>query len=472
MTCDIAVLGAGPAGMAAAATAAELGLRTVLIDEQPWPGGQIYRNVEGATAAAARVLGADYRDGEALVSRLRASGAKWIPGATVWDVAPNLRVSVLRDGAVSQLLPAQLIACTGAQERATPVPGWTLPGVMSAGSAQVALKAAGSVPGGRVVLAGAGPLLLLVAGQLIDAGTEVVAVIETAEAQQFLRAMRHLPRAAWCSHPELLKGLRMLARLRRARVAHHRAATDLRVLGDARASGLAFTVGGKRHEIAADLVLLHHGVVPNTQLTRLLRARHRWSDGQLAWQVVCDAHGLTSVARLRVAGDGAQILGAGAAEHTGTLAALGAAHELGRIDAARLRSLSAPHLRAVARARALRVFLDTLYRPPPAVLQPADDVIVCRCEEITAGRIREMARRGCRGPNQTKFFSRCGMGPCQGRLCGIPVTQILAASTGLSEDEVGAYRTRAPLKPIPLQALASVADAPSSVPPSLPSPRS
>jgi bacterioferritin-associated ferredoxin len=99
-------------------------------------------------------------------------------------------------------------------------------------------------------------------------------------------------------------------------------------------------------------------------------------------------------------------------------------------------------------------------------------VIVCRCEEVTAGRIREMARRGCRGPNQTKFFSRCGMGPCQGRLCGIPVTQILAASAGLSEDEVGAYRTRAPLKPIPLQALASVADAPSSIPPSLPTPRS
>ena len=105
----------------------------------------------------------------------------------------------------------------------------------------------------------------------------------------------------------------------------------------------------------------------------------------------------------------------------------------------------------------VRPFLDALYRPPEWINTPADDTVVCRCEEVTAGRIREMASLGCQGPNQTKFFSRCGMGPCQGRMCGLTVTQILAQELGKTPAEIGAYRIRAPLKPIPLASLAALA---------------
>jgi bacterioferritin-associated ferredoxin len=106
----------------------------------------------------------------------------------------------------------------------------------------------------------------------------------------------------------------------------------------------------------------------------------------------------------------------------------------------------------------IRPFLDALYRPPQWLANPVDDAIVCRCEEVTAGKIREMAKLGCQGPNQTKFFSRCGMGPCQGRMCGLTVTQILSTELGLTPVQIGAYHVRTPLKPVPLVSLAALAD--------------
>lgn len=451
-THDVVIIGAGPAGLAAATTAAGLGLSTLLLDEQPRPGGQIYRNVTSATPRQRALLGLDYQRGLPLAEAAAASGAEIRHDTLVWDVAADLTVTGLRHNQGFQVRPRQLVIATGALERASPIPGWTLPGVLNAGAAQIAMKSGGLVPEGRVVLAGAGPLLLLVACQLLDAGVEVAGLVETSPATNRRAALRHLP-AALALPAYLTKGLRMLWRLRRQGMPWHTQATALAVLGSSRASGLAFHSRGKTHQIAADTVLLHHGVVPNTQLSRLLRANHRWSDAQCAWQVITDDFGQTSLAGLRMAGDGVAIGGAMAAESTGVLAALGAAHSLGRLTQGERDQRAAAPLDLLRREKAVRPFLDSLYRPSPEIVAPADDTIVCRCEEVTAGRVREMARLGCQGPNQTKFFSRCGMGPCQGRVCGNVVTQLLASELGKTPDEVGAYRIRAPIKPVPLGAL-------------------
>ena len=452
---DLVVIGAGPAGMAAACTGAALGLRTALLDEQPQPGGQIYRNVGQAAPRIGDLLGPDYLAGRAWVDRLQGSAVELHAGTFAWDVASDLTVTALQGERAFQLKTRQLIAATGAMERPSPIPGWTLPGVMNAGAAQIALKSAGLMPSGRVVIAGAGPLLLLVACQLLDAGAQVAGLVETSPASNRWQALAQLPRALGA--PEVLrKGVRMLWRLRRAGIPWFRHASDLRVAGDERCTGLHFASGGARHEIEAGTVLLHHGVVPSTQLSRLLGVTHAWDGSQLAWRVLCDAHGLTSLPGLRMAGDGIAIAGAVAAQCSGALAALGAAHALGRIDDATLARLSAPHRRELARQQSVRPFLDALYRPPAFITEPADECIVCRCEEVSAATVRQMARLGCQGPNQAKFFSRCGMGPCQGRVCGTVVTQILARCLGKRPDEVGAYRVRPPLKPVPLAAFASL----------------
>ena len=455
MTHDLIIIGAGPAGMAAALTAAKRGLKTALLDEQPRPGGQIYRNVANVTPEVARILGPDYLHGRTLATPLADAGVERHFTTTVWDVAPDLTVSALSAGRSFQLRAPQLIVATGAMERASPVPGWTLPGVLNAGAAQIALKSGGSIPSGQIVLAGGGPLLLLVACQLLDAGAEIAGIVETSPAANRRMAFAHLANALLV--PKLLaKGLGMMRRLRRAGVPWFTAAHGLVVEGRDRAEALGFTAAGQPHRLGADVVLLHHGIVPNTQISRLLRVDHDWNDAQLTWQPRLDPFGETSLSGFRIAGDGGAIAGALAAEAGGEIAAIGAIHALGRSSLEERDRLAEAPKRALRTQLRIRPFLDALYRPPDWLVAPSGDTIVCRCEEVTAREIAGMVELGCRGPNQTKFFSRCGMGPCQGRICGLGVTSILARELGAAPETVGAYRIRSPLKPVPLAAIGQI----------------
>jgi bacterioferritin-associated ferredoxin len=158
-----------------------------------------------------------------------------------------------------------------------------------------------------------------------------------------------------------------------------------------------------------------------------------------------------------ISGDSAGIMGAKASEAHGQLAALGALHRLGAISATERDQKATAHRRDFEHEIAPRPFLDQLYQPHPAYLTPEDATIVCRCEEVTAGQIREYVNLGCLGPNQTKAFGRPGMGPCQGRVCGLTVSEIIADARGVSPDEVGYYRIRSPVKPVTLGELAAMA---------------
>ena len=178
MGCELAIVGGGPAGMAAAATAASLDLDTVLLDEQSEPGGQIYRGIEAVQrnrAGDLKVLGEEYAEGAALAEAFRASGCAYEPGSTVWQARGDGVIGMSRGGA-SRMLPAQcILLATGAMERPVPIPGWTLPGVMGAGAAQSLLKAPGLVPDGPVVIVGAGPLIYLIAAQFVRASVPIAA---------------------------------------------------------------------------------------------------------------------------------------------------------------------------------------------------------------------------------------------------------------------------------------------------------
>lgn len=455
MTHDLIVIGAGPAGMSAAVTAADLGLRTLLIDEQARPGGQIYRNVTNVSDQMNAILGRDYSYGRQLVAAFEAAEVDVRLSSLVWDITPDLSVLALQNGNSLQFRAPQLIVATGALERPLPLPGWTLPGVLNAGAAQIAMKSGGSIPCGKIVLVGGGPLLLLVACQLLDAGATIAGIVETSPKLNLRRALPWLPGAI--QSPKLLyKGYAMMRRLRKADIIWFKDTKEIRVEGQHKAEALTFCVHGHRHRLAADTVLLHHGVIPNTQISRLLRADHDWNNAQLAWQPRLNAFRETSVSGLRIAGDGGGIAGAIAAEASGRLAAIGAAYSLGQLSECQKDRLAAKAHKDLEAQTRIRSFLDELYRPPLWLTAPKGDTIVCRCEEVTAAEIRTSAILGSRGPNQTKFYNRCGMGPCQGRMCGSAVTQILADELSASPAEVGAYRVRSPLKPITLEQLATL----------------
>jgi len=206
-------------------------------------------------------------------------------------------------------------------------------------------------------------------------------------------------------------------------------------------------------------VLLHQGVVPDVNLAGAAGCALAWNELQACFAPVVDTWGGTSVPGLFVAGDGAGIAGALAAEARGRLAALAAANAVGRIDgSARERAAQRP-LRELAHALRGRRFLDVLYRPPEAFRVPTGATLACRCEEIPAAAIVQLARDGCAGPNQMKAFTRCGMGPCQGRFCGLTVTEIIARTQSRPSAEVGFLRSRFPSKPV---ALADVAAGPAT----------
>lgn len=450
---DLLVVGAGPAGMAAAVEAAERGLSVLVVDDAPAPGGQIYRGIEACPADRRALLGKDYAAGAELVAAFRVGRIDYRPATALWHLAPDLGAAIASDGVATAVRPKQVLLATGALERPFPIPGWTLPGVMTAGAAQIALKAAGSVPEGDVVLAGTGPLLYLVAGQLAAAGISPRAVVDTTGGARALRALPRLP-AALGAHRMLAKGTAMLGRLARSPTRWFRGATDLHLLGTGSVEAVSFRHGGRAHRIATRTVLLHHGVVPALQVTLGVGAATRWNAQQLCFLPVLDAWGESSRPGLFIAGDGAGILGAEAAALTGRLAALRIA---GRQQGAEVERDAAAIRRKLAPLRRVRAFLDALYRPLDAIRRPADPAtIVCRCEAVTAGAIRDTAALSGTGPNQVKFFSRCGMGPCQGRLCGLTVTEVLAETLGRAPDEIGHYRVRSPYRPVTLGEIATL----------------
>jgi thioredoxin reductase/bacterioferritin-associated ferredoxin len=404
-------------------------------------------------------LGPDYERGRPLVGAFRQSGTTYIPEASVWQATADGEVAYLQEGCSRLVSARRLILATGAQERPVPIPGWTLPGVMSAGAGQILMKSGGLVPGGPLVLAGAGPLLWLLAWQYVRAGQPITAVLETVPPGSTWAAMRHLPGALWSSGM-LSKGIGMIASLMRSAVPVATGVSHLRALGSERLEAVAYRHKGRDREIAAGTLLLHQGVVPSNQLSMALGCEHSWDEAQLCWRPACDGWGTTSLRRIAIAGDGARILGALAAEASGALAALEAARLLDIIDEKRRDNLARPWQSALARQAAIRPFLDRLYRPNLALRCPPDEVIVCRCEEVTAGEIRSIARMGCPGPNQAKSFTRCGMGPCQGRLCSLIVTELFAEVQRRQPQEVGHYRIRNPVKSITLGELADAEETP------------
>ncbi|ARS54560.1 NAD(P)/FAD-dependent oxidoreductase [Kushneria konosiri] len=451
---NLVIIGAGPAGMAAAARAAGLGLSVTLLDEQPTPGGQIYRNVTNVTSQRGTLLGSDYLYGRSLATALNKDNIEHCCNAVVWSIEEGHRISYTRDGRATQLQTDYLLLATGALERPMPIPGWTLPGVMTAGAGQILLKQSGVVAR-SAVLVGSGPLLYLVAAQMIRAGRPPRALIETQTRSDLRRAMRHWTGAlkGW-RYP--VKGLKMLLEIRRAGVPRHTAATHLAIEGTDKARAITFQSHGREHRIECDTVMLHHGVVPNTQAARAMDLPHDWSDQQHCFIPRLDEWGQGDVEGVFVAGDGAGIGGARVAELGGHLAALQIAHLSNRLDRQQRDQLAATLRAQRDRELDARPFLDAAYPPCAQALRPADTTLACRCEEVTAGDIRTYARLGCRGPNQLKAFTRAGMGQCQGRYCGLTVTSILAEANDMTPDDTGYYRIRTPIKPVSLGELATM----------------
>lgn len=456
---DLAVIGAGPAGLAAAVTAADLGLRCVLLDGSPATGGQFYRHpAPGLGAARPERLHHGWSVYTRLAGRLAGHPrAQFRGGHQVWalertDEGWSVHVTRGPDAGDRTALRARdVLLATGAYERQLPFPGWTLPGVVTAGGAQAMLKSSLVLPGRRIVVAGSGPLLLAAASSLVTAGASVPAVVEATDYLGYARrpgALAAVPAklVEGAGHGAALLRHRVRLRLRSAVVEAH--GTD-RVTGVtvARLDGDWRPVPGSERRIDCDAVAVGHGLLPQIDLaTELGAATRTCPDGAVALSV--DERMATSVPGLWSAGETNGVGGADLAIAEGALAAYGVA------GAAPGRAL----LRRRGRLRAFAELMAAAHRPGPGWtgwLRPDTDV--CRCEEVPVAKVREAVEELGAGDARTvKLLTRAGMGWCQGRMCG-PAVACLAGSGAPETGEPGASAPdRRPIAcPVPLAQLAA-----------------
>ncbi|MFI6805020.1 FAD-dependent oxidoreductase [Streptomyces luteogriseus] len=423
MRTDLAVIGAGPAGLAAALAASARGVRVTLVDAAAQPGGQFYRQpAAGLGAGRPKALHHGWRTWERLRDGLAASAVRVLTEHHVWCVERT------PDGFTVQALfgPEQqdpvevharaVLLATGGYEHVLPFPGWTLPGVVTAGGAQAMLKGGLVVPGHRAVVAGTGPLLLPVATGLAAAGVEVAALVESTHPKSLAR---HTPALA----DKLPEGAGYAAGLLRHRVPVLTGHTVVRAHGDDRLTGVTVAAldtdgrvrpGTARH-LPCDTLAVGHGMLPHTDLAESLGCR---LDG---FTVAVDTEQGTTVPGVWAAGEATGIGGAALALAEGHIAGHSAAARL-------LGTAPAPApaaLKARTKLRRSAAALDSVCAPPAHwPEQLTDDTVVCRCEEVTAGSVREALDLGAGDERTVKLLTRAGMGWCQGRMCGTAIAAL------------------------------------------------
>jgi thioredoxin reductase/bacterioferritin-associated ferredoxin len=445
---DLIVVGAGPAGTQAALAAAGLGLRVVLFDEQRDAGGQVWRPPLKSFEAEGR--GIERRDGDALRDCLGASSVDARFGRRVWSIGHHFRLDALGPSGPESVTAPRLVAATGAHERIIPFPGWTLPGVIGLAGASALLESRGAVPSRRVVVAGCGPLLISVAARILAHGGEVKAIVDLSSRADWLALVPKLARAP----TQLARGVGWATRIATARIPVFHRHGVLRAAGvDAMARVVIGSIDANRAPISgletiieADTLAIGHGLVPGAEITRLFRARHRFDRLRGGIVPVLDPDGRSSVTGLYACGDGTGIYGVRIAGAAGRLAGLAAAVDAGVIKAeAQMTKLR----RMIARARPFADAMAGVMALRPAQVEAVPmDTVVCRCEDVTRAEIEAAYDAGAEDVNQLKAFTRCGMGPCQGRMCGDVTAELLATRVG-DRDAVGSFTARPPLRPVP-----------------------
>ncbi len=464
---ELAVVGAGPGGIAAATAASAAGVATILLDSQPQPGGQYYR------ASADGPVGRRATQRSAALAGLADAKVDIINNALVWGIFPDpggagWELAFDTPTGSEAITANTVILATGAYDRSIPFPGWTLPGVLTAGAVQTLLKGSRVLPGKRVLLSGTGPLQLAAAAELTQAGAEVVAVLEAARFTW--RAVRHLG-ALQGQGSRIAEGWDYVRTLRSARVPVRVGWSVIAARGASEVEEAVICpvdAAGRPNDhaaetLAVDTIVVGYGLLPSSGLARLAGCAEEFRPELGGYAPQRDARMETSRRGVYAAGDGASIGGAALAEVEGAIAGTAVAERLGKLSQKAAREVFDHHAPVLARERRFGRMLGALFTPGPGLYTLADDdTVICRCEGVTLGDIRRVVRDGALTVNEVKGLTRAGMGDCQGRVCEALIAGIIAIETaGRADDSAalqaaGRFTARAPQHPISVADLAAL----------------
>lgn len=467
---DLAVVGAGPAGLSGAVTAADAGCRVAVLDLNVRPGGQYWRHGHASLGPAVPGVHHGWRTFTTLRDRFeahrRAGRIEYLAEHAVWQVQPGSAAFTVRatagerDAEPRTLGARTVLIATGAHDRHVPFPGWTLPGVMAVGGAQALLKGSHVAPGRRIVVAGTGPFLLSVADGLLRAGTRVVAVVEAGRARAYARELR-----AVAAVPEkLAEAAGYAASLARHRVPYLTGHAVVRADGPGRVRSVTVerldrswrVRPGRARRLECDTLAVGFGFVAQLELLLELGCSTRLDAGG-SLVVETDRRQRTSVEGVYAAGEPTGVGGADLAIAEGALAGDAIAEKLGP----RGGLTAAAGARARRERRRLRGFARTLasaHPVPDGWLGWADpSTQICRCEEVTIKEVRDAVALGARDARAVKLLARPGMGWCQGRMCGPAVAALTAAlqDRAVSADDLRDLSRRPLAQPVALGVLAA-----------------
>lgn len=458
---QLAVIGAGPGGLKAANSAAELGVRTILIDSYPQPGGQYFMQPAGSFSATQ--LTKTEAEGQNLIQELKVKAVTTLVNTLVWGIFKEGSDTQWLVGLYGKEKPYyiradHLILASGAYDSPVAFPGWTLPGVITCGAALILLKSQRMAPGTRVLVSGTGPLLLSVGAHLISAGVEDVTICE---ANHFLPKGLKYATTMLGQRKRLAEGIRYYWQILRTKTPYKIGWSVQAAIGSnkveqaiiSRLSPEGNPIEGSQIDLDVDLVVIGYSLTPNTGLVRMLGCEMKYQAEKGGWIPVRKETLETSREGVFCIGDGAAIGGAENAQLEGQIAAWQIAHRCGKISAITLHKKVTgikPYLRKQQQFGRLYA---NLFTPPATISSLArDDTLLCRCEEVTLVDVKKAVAMGARTMGEVKMLTRTGMGNCQGRMCECSVSAAIVtalAAEKMRSDQVGYYSIRPPLHPLP-----------------------
>jgi len=461
-TYELAVIGAGPAGMEAAITASQAGVKTVVIDSYPQAGGQYYKALPAAFTAVSKTRTEE--EGESLAQRLAGLPATRIYNALAWGIFEEEKGDgwlVALDGpdAPKEVHADMLILANGAYETPVAFPGWTLPGVITCGAALILVKTWRVAPGKRALVTGTGPLLLSAAAHLIEAGVEVIGVCETT--RLLPRGILYGPTMLGQWH-RLQEGAKYLSVMRRGKTPYKTGWSIVAARGKdhveeamiAKVDNNGTPIPGTEQTVKVDTVVSGYGLIPNTDLARMIGCKLDYNSQKGGWVPVRDKTLQTSLPGVYVAGDGAGIGGAENSRLEGRIAGVSAALRTGKLSTQQAEEINRKMKPELAQQRRFGRLLGDLFSPKPGLTSLArDETVICRCEELTKKEILAAIAEGGESVIWVKRMTRAGMGLCQGRSCGRLVAQLIAQQTGQDPGQVPPDTQRPPERPIRLEIL-------------------
>jgi NADPH-dependent 2,4-dienoyl-CoA reductase/sulfur reductase-like enzyme len=456
---DLAIIGGGPGGLAAASEAAGRGISVVLLDDNPAAGGQLFRRPpDGFRIVRDTFFDKEWRKADPLLKGLDQPLVNYRCGATVWGWFEGGRLAYTQGEMSGSIRPDYVIVSGGAYDRPVPFPGWTLPGVITAGAALNLLKAQRVLPGRRVLAVGNGPLLYLAAYGLHVGGAQVVEVLETSRPRISIGNLRD----ALGSARTLYEGFKYVATLRRARIPFRMGRIVSEARGDEQVREAVISridAAGeveRSHDrvIGVDAVVLGFGLIPSVEATRLLGCEHFHDPRSGGWIPKRSLELETSVPRVFAVGDCAGVRGGDIALLEGRAAAVVIASRLGRLTRSEATGLLSRIFHRLALLERFQMAMREIFAPPRSYLPLlTTDTILCRCEEVSVGQVLDQIRGGVTELSRLKSVTRLSMGPCQGRNCLDNMAELVARETGTSIEKLARPRPRPPLRPIGIEDL-------------------